>query len=71
MLLALGDDVTKKVLAYYLAFKRIKNFACVEFRPQLGVLRMFLSSTPARSSWRKVSLVMFATSGTSAPATSN
>ena len=29
-LLALGDDVQEKTLKYYVAFKRIKNFACVE-----------------------------------------
>ena len=33
-LLALGDDVQINTLKYYLAFKRIKNFACVEFRTQ-------------------------------------
>lgn len=31
-LLALGDDVQINTLKYYFAFKRIKNFACVEFR---------------------------------------
>lgn len=30
-LLALGDDVQMQMLKYYIAFKRIKNFACVEF----------------------------------------
>jgi predicted transport protein len=29
-LMALGDDVQFKVLKFYFAFKRIKNFACVE-----------------------------------------
>jgi len=33
-LLALGDDVQMKTLKYYFAFKRIKNFACVEVHPQ-------------------------------------
>lgn len=33
-LLALGDDVQMKTLKNYIAFKRIKNFACVEVRPQ-------------------------------------
>ena len=32
-LLALGDDVQQTVLQYYIAFKRIRNFACIEFRP--------------------------------------
>ena len=31
-LLALGDDVQVNTLKYYFAFKRIKNFACVELR---------------------------------------
>jgi hypothetical protein len=30
---ALGDDVTKKTLKFYFAFRRIKNFACVEVHP--------------------------------------
>ena len=30
---ALGDDVQETTLRLYIAFKRIKNFACVEFRP--------------------------------------
>lgn len=30
-LFALGDDVTAKQLKHYVAFRRIKNFACVEF----------------------------------------
>jgi len=33
-LMALGDDVQIKTLKNYLAFKRIKNFACVELRIQ-------------------------------------
>jgi Domain of unknown function (DUF5655) len=27
---ALGDDVQSKQLLYYIAFRRLKNFACVE-----------------------------------------
>lgn len=30
--LALGDDVQEKELKHYTAFRRIRNFACVEFR---------------------------------------
>ena len=33
-LLTMGDDVEKKVLKHYIAFKRIKNFACVEIKVQ-------------------------------------
>jgi hypothetical protein len=32
-LTALGDDVQEAILRFYIAFKRIRNFACVEFRP--------------------------------------
>ena len=31
-IVALGDDVQETTLRLYIAFKRIKNFACVEFR---------------------------------------
>jgi len=43
----LGDDVTQKTLRYYFAFRRIKNFACVEVRPQVGVVRAYLKLNPA------------------------
>lgn len=33
-LLGLGDDVQAKHLKYYIAFRRMKNFACVNIRPQ-------------------------------------
>ena len=33
-LIALGDDVQMKTLKHYFAFKRIKNFACVEIQTQ-------------------------------------
>lgn len=45
-LLGLGDDVTKKVLRHYIAFRRIKNFACVEIKPTLGVVRLYLKLDP-------------------------
>src|SRR3954469_23907360 len=35
-----------KELAYYIAFKRIKNFACVEVYPQTKVLTIFLKVDP-------------------------
>lgn len=31
-----------KELKYYVAFKRIKNFACVEIHPQTGALLVFV-----------------------------
>jgi predicted transport protein len=45
-LLGLGDDIQVKELAYYIAFKRIKNFACVEVYPQTKVLTIFLKVDP-------------------------
>lgn len=45
-LLALGDDVQEKPLKYYIAFKRLKNFACVEVHPGKGVVTMFLKVDP-------------------------
>jgi predicted transport protein len=42
MLLALGDDVTKTVRQNYYAFRRLKNFACVEVHPQTGALLVYL-----------------------------
>lgn len=45
-LLALGSDVTKRTLKLYVAFRRIKNFACVEFRTQRGHLLVFVKVDP-------------------------
>jgi predicted transport protein len=45
--LGLGDDVTVKTLKYYYAFRRIKNFACVEIHPQTGQLLVFLKVDPS------------------------
>lgn len=45
-LLALGDDVQLKELQLYFAFKRIKNFACVEIHPNSGKLLVFLKVNP-------------------------
>jgi len=46
-LMALGNDVTKRTLKLYFAFRRIKNFACVEFRPQLKHLLIFVKVDPS------------------------
>ena len=46
-LLALGDDVQETTLRFYFAFKRIKNFACVEFRPTSGKILLFVRLDPA------------------------
>jgi len=45
--LALGDDVTRKVTQVYIAFRRIKNFSCVEVHPQSKKLLVYLKVDPA------------------------
>lgn len=45
-LLALGDDVQFKKLKVYFAFKRLKNFACVEVHPQIHTLRVYVKVDP-------------------------
>lgn len=45
-LIGLGDDVVQKTLNNYFAFKRIKNFACVEIKPQINVVRLYLKVDP-------------------------
>lgn len=37
-LLALGEDVEEKTLKHYFAFRRLKNFACIEIHPQANKL---------------------------------
>jgi predicted transport protein len=46
-LLALGDDVTKKTLKHYFAFRRIKNFATVEVHPQNKNLLVYVKPGPS------------------------
>ncbi|MDA1476143.1 DUF5655 domain-containing protein [Bacillus changyiensis] len=41
-MLALGDDVQIKILKHYIAFKRIKNFACVEIHPSTNKVMLYL-----------------------------
>ncbi|SED41112.1 Predicted transport protein [Rhizobiales bacterium GAS191] len=45
--IALGDDVQETTLHSYIAFKRIKNFACVEFRPTTGKILIYVKVDPA------------------------
>jgi predicted transport protein len=45
-LLALGDDVQEKTLKFYFAFKRIKNFACVEVHPQAKTILIYVKVNP-------------------------
>ena len=46
-MMALGDDVQETTLRFYIAFKRIKNFVCVEFRPTTGKILMFVKVDPS------------------------
>jgi len=45
-MLALGDDVQLTPTKNYFAFKRIKNFACVEIHPQTRNLLVFVKLDP-------------------------
>ncbi|PEO58309.1 DUF5655 domain-containing protein [Bacillus wiedmannii] len=45
-MLALGDDVQVKILKHYIAFKRIKNFACLEVHPQSDKILLYLKVDP-------------------------
>ena len=46
LLLSFGDDVQCKTLKYYVAFKRIKNFACVEVHTQTRNLMIYAKVDP-------------------------
>ena len=43
---ALGDDVQEKTCKNYFAYKRIKNFACVEVHPQSNLILVYLKLNP-------------------------
>jgi predicted transport protein len=45
-MMALGDDVQMKILKHYIAFKRIKNFTCLEVHPQTGKILLYLKVKP-------------------------
>ncbi|MEY9971847.1 putative transport protein [Lysinibacillus sp. RC46] len=45
-MIALGDDVQMKTLKYNIAFKRIKNFACVEVHPQSNSILVYFKVDP-------------------------
>ena len=47
---ALGDDVQVKTTEYYVAFRRIKNFASVELRNQIKKLLVFVKVNPDKIS---------------------
>lgn len=46
-LLGLGDDVQLKELQFYFAYKRIKNFACVEAHPATPKLLVYVKVDPS------------------------
>lgn len=43
---AQGDDVQVKTTDFYVAFRRLKNFACVELRNQIGKLLVYIRIDP-------------------------
>jgi predicted transport protein len=45
-LMAFGDDIQKTTRKNYFAYKRIKNFACVEVHPQSKALLVYLKVDP-------------------------
>jgi predicted transport protein len=45
-LIGLGDDVQVKELKLYTAFKRLKNFVCMEIYPQARTVMLFLKLNP-------------------------
>lgn len=45
---SLGDDIQKKVLKNYIAYKRIKNFICIEVHPNSQDLRLYLKVNPSK-----------------------
>ena len=47
-ILYLGDDVQEKELKYYKAYKRIKNFVCLEVKPQSKHILLYLKLDPTK-----------------------
>jgi predicted transport protein len=45
-MLSLGDDIQEKKTKFYIAFKRIANFACFEFHPNDGEILVFVKVDP-------------------------
>ncbi|WP_313959486.1 DUF5655 domain-containing protein [Staphylococcus warneri] len=41
-LLTLSDDVQVKELKFYITFKRIKNFACIEVLPSQNKILLYI-----------------------------
>lgn len=47
-LIALGDDVQVKQMKFYFAFKRLRNFACVEVHPQSHKIVVYVKVDPSK-----------------------
>jgi len=45
-ILALGDDVQEKTTKYYIAYRRLSNFACFEFHPNNNEIVIWLKINP-------------------------
>lgn len=45
---SLGDDVQKKELKYYYAYKRIQNFVCLEIKPHKDIMKLYLRLDPEK-----------------------
>jgi predicted transport protein len=45
-IVALGEDVTRKITRTHIAFRRIKNFVCIEIHPQSDRLLVYLKVDP-------------------------
>ena len=45
---SLGDDIQRKELKYYYAYKRIQNFVCLEFKPNDDRLLLHLTLDPSK-----------------------
>jgi len=46
MLTGMGDDVTKTERKFYFAYRRLKNFACVEVHPQTNAILCYAKVDP-------------------------
>lgn len=49
--MSLGDDVQFKAQKFYGAFKRIKNFVCVEMLPKKGIILMYVRIDTTDIEW--------------------
>jgi predicted transport protein len=47
-LMSLGDDVQMKELKFYVAYKRIKNFVCLEVYPQAKTVTAYVKLDPSK-----------------------